>query len=363
MSRARRTAALLLSTALLSSLLVVSRPVPCRAGAEEEQQKSLEDYEPLVDAAIDRALEYLAAQQTDEGWWPGKSQFAEGNTAITSLCVMAFLARGHTPGVGPYGDAINRGIDFVLDSQQDNGMLVGGTKMRGGMYSHSISTLLLSEVSGMVDPERQDRIRAALPRAFEVILTAQRLEKRNNHQGGWRYNNSSRDSDISCTGWPLIALRSARNNGAAVPVEAIESGVQFILNCRHQSGGFAYQPGQGPGFARTGVALLSLELCGHHDSEEARGAAKWILDHPPRVGRGWFYYGLYYSAQGMYQLGEEYWEPFARRMYRIMLEAQRQDGSWPGNGDGGNRAGPCYTTAMSVLALSVPCCQLPIYQR
>jgi hypothetical protein len=50
-------------------------------------------------------------------------------------------------------------------------------------------------------------------------------------------------------------------------------------------------------------------------------------------------------------------------MYRIMLEAQREDGSWPGNGNGGNRAGRCYTTAMSVLALSVSCCQLPIYQR
>ena len=35
------------------------------------------------------------------------------STAVTSLATMAFLARGHTPGQGLYGDNVNRAIDFV----------------------------------------------------------------------------------------------------------------------------------------------------------------------------------------------------------------------------------------------------------
>ena len=93
------------------------------------------------------------------------------------------------------------------------------------MYAHNISTLFLSEVSGMVDPERQKRIKGALARALQLILRAQRVPKSEKNQGGWRYHPGSRDSDTSCSGWALMALRSAKLNGAAVPDSAIEDAV------------------------------------------------------------------------------------------------------------------------------------------
>jgi hypothetical protein len=75
-----------------------------------------------------------------------------------------------------------------------------------------------------------------------------------------------------------------------------------------------------------------------------------------------FYYGSYYVAQGMFQLGEQEWETFAPKFYEEMLALQTADGSWKAmGGDGGT--GPCYRTAMAVLALSVSYRQLPIYQR
>lgn len=362
MTAGRRMLALF-AAAMLLAALVPSQRAGHALAAQQQEAMTLEDYEPAVDEAIERGLEYLAAVQTEEGWWPGEPQFATGNTGIASLCVMAFLAAGHTPGAGPYGGVINRGIDYVLSTQNEEGLFLGPSRMRGGMYSHTISTLMLSEVSGMVDPQRQERIREALPRAFEVILAAQRIEKGAQHQGGWRYNPNSRDSDLSLTGWPLMALRSARNIGAAVPVEAIDDAIAYVLRCRHESGGYAYQPGQGPGFARTGLALLCLELTGHHDSPYSREAADYLLNRLPRMGSGWFYYGIYYAAQGLYQLGEEYWEPFALHLYPMMIENQRDDGSWPPVGSGGGRAGTSYSTSLTVLALSVPAGQLPIYQR
>ena len=333
---------------------------PAMARADEVSAKLVKFEEP-VDKAVDKALEFLAKHQQRDGSF--ESHMAR-NTGITSLCLMAFLAKGHTPGMAPYGDVLDKGIDFVVASQEHNGMLVGSSRSHGPMYSHTIATLMLSEITGMVDPERQRRVDVALGKALRIILSAQELRKSDRHQGGWRYQHTSRDSDISCSGWALMALRSARNNGAAVPRKAIEDAVRFVLNCRYRDGGFAYQPGQGPGLARTGTALLCLELCGHHRQPVTIGAGDWILRNRSRREHDqFFYYGMYYCAQGMFQLGEAHWEEFGAYMYELLLQLQRSDGSWPEPGGNEGRAGTCYSTAMAVLAMSVAHRQLPIYQR
>jgi hypothetical protein len=286
------------------------------------------------------------------------------NTAVTSLGVMAFLATGHVPGDAVYGDAIGRGIEFVLASQKENGLLVADPRAHGPMYSHTISTLLLSEVSGMVGPTVQPRLDVALGRALALILKAQSVPKSSKEQGGWRYQADSRDSDISCTGWALMSLRSVRNGGGAVPGEAVDGAVAFVLNCRSPDGGFGYQPGHGAGLARTGTALLCLELSGHHGDEVTLAAGEWILKHlPGPMQAEFFYYAMYYCAQGMFQLGGEPWEMFADHLFKTLVEMQQPDGSWPEGVGNEQQAGACYSTAMSVLALSVVYRQLPIYQR
>lgn len=340
----------------------------------DEADAALAKYKKPIDQSLEKALAYLAKTQHKEGYWPsglGKS------TAVSSLAVMAFLAKGYTPGTGPYGKQIDRGIDFVLRTQRRNGLLCPGGNQRGPMYSHGISALMLSEVSGMVDKARQERIDKALPHAIRLILTAQQVRKSGVHKGGWRYQAHSADSDISLTGWSLMALRSARNNGSPVPDKAIADAVGFVLRCRAKAHarpavkgkpapgvGFAYQPGQAPGMARTGTAVLCLELCGKHRCKEALDGGDWILAHPVRhFGASYFYYGLYYCSQGMFQLGGKHWQQFAPHMYEMMLKFQRKDGSWPQAAGGEAQAGACYATAMGVLAVSVSYRQLPIYQR
>ena len=349
MSASRHLIPLLLYTLLLA-------PLAARA---DEESPALAKFREPVDKAIDRALEYLAKQQESDGSF--HSSAMSRSTAITSLALMAFLAKGHTPGQAPYGDIINRGIDFVIAAQQWNGMLVGDTHTHGPMYSHTIATLMLSEVSGMVAPDRQKRVDAALGKALRLILSAQTMPKPQHHKGGWRYQHNSNDSDISCTGWALMSLRAVRNAGGAVPREAIDDAIGFVLNCRQRDGGFGYQPGGGSGLARTGTALLCLELCGRHRTKETLAAGDWILRHM-RDGDsdGFFYYAIYYTAQGMFQLGDDYWEDFAVKLYELMLKQQKPDGHWDGVDAG---SGECYGTAMAVLAMSVPYRQLPIYQR
>ena len=315
-------------------------------------------YQRAFDEAVDKGLSFLAQSQTKEGSIGTKSA-----PAITSLAVMAFLARGYTPGLPPYGDVINRGIDYILTMPDAQGTLMGGA---GQMYSHNIATLMLSEVSGMVDPERQARIDVVLPRALRVTLDAQAVKKDESSSGGWQYQPNSACSDISMAGWALASLRSARNNGAPVPKEAIEKAVKYILRCRTQDNGFAYTPGDQAGnLARTGIGLLCLELAGRHRDEVTLKAGEYIIKKfkgsDPLNGETCRYYALYYVAGGMFQLGGPEWEAFAPTLYNHILKMQTENGSWPVSPPYGNEA--CYCTSMAILSLSVSYRQLPIYQR
>ena len=348
--------ALLLAWALPAAMLGAADPARADEAAPE-----LARYDAMIDKSVDRSLAYLAGKQLKDGSFECPMQ---GNSGVTSLCVMAFLARGNTPGRGPYGETINRGVDFVLANQKDNGLLVGPAVSHGPMYCHLICTLMLSEVSGMVDPARQKLIDAALAKALKLTLAAQQIGKSPAHQGGWRYQHTSGDSDMSVTGWALMGLRSCRNNGAPVPKQAVEDALNFVMNCRCSDGGFGYTGPAEPLLARTGTALLCLELCGRHGDKAAISAGEWILANlPARFGGTNFYYGIYYCTQGMFQLGGNYWQRWAACMYEMMLGSQQADGSWPAGESAEAPAGACYSTAMGVLAMSVSYRQLPIYQR
>ena len=167
-----------------------------------------------VDAAVDKGLVWLAAAQNDRGFWSGmvgdktrnsyvplrsleeQRRAGTGHLGVTALCGMAFLAGGHLPKRGKYGDNVQRAVEAVLSCVQENGIVsVAGSRM----YSHAFATLFLAEVHGM---SRDKRIKAGLEKAIHIIVDCQ------NQEGGWRYNAFSRDSDISITVCQLQALRA-----------------------------------------------------------------------------------------------------------------------------------------------------------
>ncbi len=328
-------------------------------------QLSLEgDLRPRVERSVNRGLDYLAATLNDDGSYPENHG---RTTAIPSLAGMAFLSAGHLPGEGRHGDAINRMIDYVLG--QAGEAKIGsqtysayyGSAHNGRMYAHAIATLFLSEVSGMVDPERQQRIDEQLPDAIRLLLDAQAVQKDRNHAGGWRYQPHSTDSDMSCSGWALMALRSARLNGAPVPDAAIERAVAYVKG-KHDpnQGSFGYQDGRSNAITLTGAGILCLELCGRHAEPESLRAVEYLrrsfrelTNHQRRL------YGLYYTSQGLFQIGGDVWLDFQNWMYNTWIARQREDGSW----SHGEENSVPYQTALCVLAFTVPYRQLPIYQR
>ena len=309
-----------------------------------------------------RGLEFLKSAQKPDGAWES-GNFGKA-TSVTSLAVMAYLASGHVPGVpGPYRETVERGIAYVLDHQKPDGLLVSGSS-HGPLYDHGISTLMLAEIIGMTpDPALASKAREALTKAVRLILSAHNLSKGPQHAGGWRYQSTSRDSDISVTGWQLMALRAARSAGCSVPSENIDKAVAYLKKCAVPGGGFAYQPGQGPNNPRTGTGVLALEICGEHNTPQAVAGADYLVKHPPQWSGEYFFYEVYYCPQAMFQMGDKYFLVYYPKLVQVLLDHQDRDGSWrPASGSEG-AGGRIYSTAMALLALAVEYRYLPIYQR
>lgn len=359
---------------LTYTILFIFSALPA-SGQIDTPQKLRTLYQLRTDEAVTKGLRWLQSRQITQAQATEQNkpellgsfrdEFVPGNTGVTALSVMAFLAQGHIPGQGPYGETINRGIDYLLSQQLENGLLVSrdpAGRRSEMMYSHSIATLLLGEVSGMIDQQRQQKLDQVLPKALLVLLQAQKVPKPSAHAGGWRYAPGARDSDLSLTGWAIMALRAARQNGAAIPDEHIADSIEYILKCRRSSGAFAYMPGMGAGTpSMTGLAILCLELCGEHGHEAIRPAAEFLAQNKPHPQDPHRYFAFYYCAQAMFQLGEDDWNQFAPFMYDTLLEEQNHDGSWGENQTGGYSH--TYKTALVILALTVSARQLPIYQR
>jgi hypothetical protein len=332
-----------------SGLLLLSAPIL----AQSPGDTALND---RIDRSIDRGLAYLAATQKANGTYDR----GYGDTAaIAALAGMAFLSKGYLPGEGQYGENINRAIDHVLSCADNNGYF---GKNNGQMYAHCIATLFLSETSGMVDATRQKRLDTALAKAVKIILDAQQnMRKSQQHQGGWRYQPTSSDSDMSCSGWALMALRSCRLNGGGVPPRAINDAVEYVKrHSNKDTGSFGYQDANAYGPTLTGAGILCLELCGQHNDPISLRAASFLMKNFRELSNsGRCFYGLYYTSQGLFQLGGESWQVFSSWMYDTFIKAQKSDGSW----DKGEEGSPAYQTAMCILAFTVPYRQLPIYQR
>jgi hypothetical protein len=214
------------------------------------------------------------------------------------------------------------------------------------------------------EPQLGDRVRAALVRGVKLIVAAQSVPKSADHAGGWRYQPTSNDSDISVTGWQLMALRAAKAAGCEVPSSSIDRAVAYLKRCAvKQGGGFAYQPNGGPNNARTGTGILALEICGEHLTPQAVAGAEYLLKHPPKWSTPYFFYEVYYCPIAMFQLGDKYFLPYNAKLVAILLAHQQGDGSWLSDDGNDRTGGRNYCTAMAVLALTVEYRYLPIYQR
>ncbi|HET6324003.1 MAG TPA: hypothetical protein VFG04_04840 [Planctomycetaceae bacterium] len=353
----------------------------------------------LLDRTVDHALEYLANHQNADGSFQVANM---ARPAVTGLCIMAFLSRGHRPGEGQYGSALEKAIDFILGFQdQETGAITPESSSesffwtRAAAYTHGICGTALADVfpfTGRLkyraqnresqdvrrDTERHDRVERAVRKALSFTHTQQTRPKVvAGETGGWRYieSNQRNDSDLSVTAWNIMFLHSAKKSGFKVPDSWVKSGLRFVHRTFNKKlGGFVYvltEPARRHCTRATvGGGILCLLLGGEPVSQQVMDAASWIHQHPfeqynlssPPGDR--YHYSAFYCSQAMGLLGGSDFREFYPRLLHVLAENQHTDGSWdPESFASDTGYGEVYSTALAVLALSPPYQKLDTYKR
>ncbi len=336
---------------------------------------------PEVRGAVDQGLRYLAESQHPDGFWSQDVGFKLNtdyrviasdapHIGVSALCLMSFLAGGHLPGRGPYGEVLERGLGYILSKVPENGVITDkGTRM----YSHAFATLLLAEAYGMT--QRTD-VRRALQSAVNIIVDSQ------NREGGWRYKPFARESDMSITVCQVLALRSARNVGIAVPARTVRDAERYVRRSAvpqgdlartfhsyapyNEGGAFRYQlRGHSRAtFPLTAAGVTTLHAAGIYDDPIIDDAFDYLdgqmLDFNRHyIGHYFFYYGHYYAVQAYYTAGGRRFETYFPRLRDLLIRAQQSNGAWPCH----TGPGEAFSTAVATLILQIPYQYLPIFQR
>ena len=370
------------------------RQAPSRKVLTEKQWKQL-------DESVERGLKWLATQQQENGSFKAVER---GQPAVTSFCLMAFLAQGESPADGQYQQQLTKAIDFITEQQKPNGLIAAvapsavpiprdyqtveapqfartpNTVSITAVYNHAISALALCEAYGQCTPAQAEKMGPVIEKAIAASLEMQRWDgKVKKNVDGWRYliKRKENDSDLSVTGWQLMFLRSARNAGFDVPAESINGAVEYIENCFWENQDrrvHVYLAGNGSKATRAmaGAGILALAHAGRHNSKQAVASGNFLLEHdyseydsekaPYGRPADRYHYGAVLSTQGMYQLAGKHWEQFFPKLANAFLANQQAGGSWLTKGRD-QPYGSCYSTSLSILSLTVPNQMLPIFQR
>ena len=217
-----------------------------------------------------------------------------------------------------------------------------------------MATLALAELYGQTG---DDTLKPVVKKAADLIIRSQAAN------GGWRYEPQPTGADISVTIMQVMALRAAKNAGMHVPDTTMKKAIAYIKSCyKPAQGGFTYMPTSGaPGFARTAAGLCVLFLSGEYEAKEIPKGVEYLKSHFDSPIH--FYYGHYYAAHAMHQVGGKEWEDWYGRLTRYFVTSgsQAADGSWSTTNR--REVGPVYQTSIAVIVLSVPAHYLPIFQR
>jgi hypothetical protein len=323
-----------------------------------------------TERAVTEALRWLARNQQSGGMWSLSGGYSGGASpdnpdAATALALIAFQGAGYTPDrdrQDPFTPVVTRGWAALLKRQDKQGNFFQEGSSHGQLYTQALCTIALCEVYGMTD---DSRFREPAQRAINYCVTAQAPE------GGWRYQ-PGYDSDLSVTGWFVMALQSARMAGLDVPTPTLRR-VGNFLDAAAVDGGaqYGYTAGQGQRLSMTAEGLLCRQYLGwpRNDARLRRGIDHMLANLPEDVdGRRESYY-WYYATQVCHHVEGDAWRRWNAAMRDVVPAMQvregRERGSWDPDEDSGigvSGGGRLFVTCLYAYMLEVYYRHLPLYQ-
>ncbi|HZZ72296.1 MAG TPA: hypothetical protein VFE24_08580 [Pirellulales bacterium] len=330
---------------------------------------------PEVEASVQSALEWLAANQNADGRWEAKrfgagkernvlghdrhGAGARADTGVTGLALLALLGSGNTHREGKYSTTVRKGLEFLLNSQARDGNLGGDAETFAFMYCHGMATLSISEAYAMT---HDSRLEPFVHRAIDFTVSMQHPQA-----GGWRYQPND-TGDTSQLGWQLMSLKSAELAGIPIPQRTRDGMVRFLKGVTFgaHNGRASYRPDERASRTMTAEALVCRQFLGMERSNPASDeAGDFVLEELPSASKMNLYY-WYYGSLSMYQLQGDYWRKWNDALQPALLKTQEAGGelkgSWsPDDDQWGGYGGRVYATAMATLCLEVYYRYLPLY--
>jgi hypothetical protein len=315
-----------------------------------------------TEAAVDRALQWLAYHQEPDGHFDSEKYEADAkaDVAVTSLALLSFLGAGHTERVGTYKDNVRRLVQWLIQKQGEDGLLFELTDAPGHRaigYPTAIATLALCEAAGMC------HVPETVAAAQKAINYAQRHQHvKDDQKLGWRYLPNS-PGDISVTSWFIAALKAAKLSGLKVEMGAFDGAIKFLDSVATKTDKriqFSYMPGKDANRRRTMMGIYDRLILGYDIDELRPSIANVVDENVPAWGNNGEQVDLYYWYYGSlccFQAGGESWKKWNAALAPALMDHQNRkgdnSGSWESVGDFSREWGRAGQTALGALCLEV----------
>lgn len=345
-----------------------------------------------VKAALDKGLEWLKAQQKEDGSWS-----TPDHPALTALPLLAFERE-------PTGKYAKELPEFL---QKGYAFLRRHAKPDGGIYNTGLSnyntSVAMMALLARNEPKDEPLIEGA--RRFVAGQQASGLAKPE-LDGGFGYGPTGaspkrQHPDLDNT---LVSLEALRAYAKARPTTELAAGkdlnwkaaIDFISRCQNlpgtnkeqwvsgdpaNKGGFIYYPG----FSNAGeedlpdgrkalrsygtmsyAGLLSFIYADMpKDDPRVTATLDWLrkhytLEENPGMERQGYYYYLHLATKGLASAGIETFQTadgkkvdWAREIAMKLIDLQKADGSWVNDTGRWMEKDPALVTSYSVMALEI----------
>ena len=279
-----------------------------------------------AEQAVVAALRWLKANQEKDGSW----KCGQSAPAGTALATLAFLRHGETPDSPEFGQAVSAGLLYLAQHIDTNGLVSGVSQDYIG-YGYSQGPVVLALAEGYAIAQ-SPILRAPLDRALQAVFREQIAPKdRPQDIGGWRDQSQTRDSDVTVTGWMVLALKSAQAAGIEIPQAVFDKAGQYLWNMYDtKNPGFGYQnPERYP--TTTAIGVFSQQFLGNAGDPRVKASLDYLheqkVDWEKSAG-DFVLYGWYCMTQAMFRGGSPYREYWSDQIQDTLVKNQQSDGHW-----------------------------------
>jgi prenyltransferase beta subunit len=325
-----------------------------------------------TEAAVRLGLQWLARQQRKDGSWSlsgpykgGVQDSFDNSQAATAMALLAFQGYGVTHTKGDFKKNVDDGWKWLLKEQDGEGSFFREGPFNHRYYTQGQCSIALCEILGM---SKDEKFKEPAERAIRHLIKSQSPE------GGWRYAPNA-DSDVSVTGWIVMALQSARMAKLEVPEDNLRQIERYLDRIAQQDGArYPYQRGGEIKLAMTAEAMLCRQYLGWRRSDPRMvDAMDWVTSEGNLISfeRSRDAYFWYYATQAAHHMEGDWWKRWNGVMRQILPEQQIkrgvEAGSWdpsrPTEDAWARHGGRLYVTCLSIYMLEVYYRHLPIYTK